>query len=185
MGSSGFHCVSRVKFEEGEVILEVGSTREEGSTGYLARFAPVITIDPDEGAYNRAADIPNVTAVNDLAENVLARWTGTPIRFAWLDGHDFPYSHHPDSDWEGQRQQYIARGQAYSQEASRESHLIISRYLMQYVPIGGIIAFDDTWLDNDFDGKGGTAIPVLLANGFDLEEVGDIYHGLAVLRKKV
>lgn len=185
--------MQRVELQDGEVIFEVGSSREEGSTGYLAKFARVISVDIDPNATARVRDIPNVSAINDLAENVIARWTGTPIRFAWLDGHDWPYSHHPDSDWEGQRRDYTARGQAYSQQASQMSHLEITMHLAGYVPKGGIIAYDDTWhgitaieepRDEEWSGKGGTAVPWLIKqDGWILEQAGDIYDGLVIMRK--
>jgi len=185
VGTSGYTYVDEVSFEDGEVIFEVGSTREEGSTGFLANYAPVVSVDIDDAASMRARDIPNVTAVNDLAENVVAEWPkDTPIRFAWLDGHDWPYAHHPPSDWEGQRQQYLARGQEYSMEASAQSHLTIVQHLAQHIPPDGVIAFDDTWeVPDGFDGKGKTAVPWLLEHGFRLVDIGDIYYGRAILRK--
>jgi hypothetical protein len=186
VGSSGFRVAATLNYRPGEVICEVGSEREEGSTSFLACVAPVVSIDVDPAASARAGLIANVAAICGRAEDVARDWgdrVGRPVRFAWLDGHDWPYDHHRDEDYEWQRAEYEARGQEWTQAASRASHLEIADGLRPWFAPGAIAAFDDTWYEaGEYRGKGGAAVPLLLRHGFALVGVGDIYHGLAVLR---
>lgn len=195
MGSSGYRYAANLTYTDDEVILEIGSQREDGSTLWLSQIGPrVITIDPNPVIWHSVKHMPNVDAHCDIAEHVLIDWC-QPIGFAWIDGHDWPYSHHPDSDWAGQRAEYLARGQEYSQEASQRSHLRIAELIADHARV---IAFDDTWMQNGhqvvrgftydghgWDGKGGTAVPYLIDHGFTVQHSGDIYAGLVVLERRV
>lgn len=171
MGSSGYRVAADLEYRPGEVILEIGAERDEGSTSWLARVGPpVLVIDVDPAACDRAARVPGVLTLEGLAEEALVGWS-RPIRFAWLDGHDWPYvgPEYPPGCWDEQGAQYRARGQDYSQEASQTSHLRIAELIAEHVVPGGVIAFDDTWeTGSGWDGKGGTAVPYLLNHGFEL-----------------
>lgn len=195
MGTTGYRRASDVDYPPNAVILEVGVERDsdgDGSTTFLASVGPPVhVIDVDPTQVERARRIANVTVHSGLAEDVLVNWN-LPIGFAWLDGHDWPYEHAPESMWAAQEREYLAREQAYSREASRASHLAIARLIEPYVVNGGVVAFDDTWelpsvLDPTpppgWNGKGGAAIPYLLERGFTVRESGDIYHGLVLLVK--
>lgn len=195
MGTNGYQRAADIHYPPGAVILEVGVERDsvdEGSTTFLARVGPEVhVVDVEQTQVERARAIPNVVAYWGRAEEVLLNWT-LPIGFAWLDGHDWPYQHAPAGMWDAQESEYLARGQAYSRDASLISHLAIAKLIEPYVVLGGVVAFDDTWelpsvLDPTpapgWNGKGGTAVPYLLERGFVVEETGDIYHGLVLLRR--
>lgn len=195
VGTTGFKRAAELRYESSSIILEVGVERDsdgEGSTTFLSRVGPPVhVIDVERAQYERARRLPNVVAYLGLAEEMLRYWS-LPIGFAWLDGHDWPYEHAPVGMWDAQEREYVARGQAYSREASRASHLAIAQLVEPHVVRGGVVAFDDTWklpsvLDPTpppgWNGKGGAAIPYLLDRDFTVEESGDIYHGLVVLRK--
>jgi hypothetical protein len=172
LGSSGFQLAADLQYLPGEVILEVGADRDEGSTPFLAGVGPlVVSVDADPGACVRVGYLDNVQPMQGLAEEVLVGWD-TPIRFAWLDGHDWPYDgpDYPPGCWDEQERQYRARGQDYSKAASQASHLRIAELVADNIVPGGIIAFDDTWRSGSgWDGKGGTAVPYLLGlGGFEL-----------------
>jgi hypothetical protein len=177
MGSSGFRLAAEQTYLEGEVILEVGADRDEGSTPWLASLGPpVVTVDVDPAACERVRGNPRIRVLEGLAEDMLHAWAHGPIRFAWLDGHDWPYEgpQYPPGCWDEQERQYRARGQDYSQEASRASHLRIAELIASYVALGGVVAFDDTWrTDTGWDGKGGTAVPYLLGRDYRLLRSGD------------
>lgn len=178
MGSGGYAAARWLDYQPGEVILEVGADRDEGSTPWLAQFGAsvgvsVVVVDVDQAACDRINDLFNVRAICGLAEQVLQDWA-QPIRFAWLDGHDWPYEgpEYPPGCWDNQRDEYLARGQEYSQAASQASHLRIAELIADRVVLGGVVAFDDTWwLGQDWDGKGGTAVPYLLNRGFEAATV--------------
>lgn len=190
MGSRGYSAAADLTYQPGEVILEYGTEGEEGSTSFLARLGPpVVTVDLDSAAIARARVLPNVEAHLGQAEDILAGWD-RPVRFAWLDGWDWPYDHHLGEPWlEAQRGRYLARGQDYSKQASQASHLKVAVLLADHVVPGGLVAFDDTWIKDGvtwiqngaWEGKGGTAAPALLGRGFLLRHAGDIYDGLVLL----
>lgn len=185
MGSDGFRLAAEQTLLGG-VILEVGADRDEGSTPFLASIGPpVITVDVDPVACERARQIPGVQVLQGLAEQVLRGWDW-PVRFAWLDGHDWPYDgpQYPPGCWDEQESQYRARGQGYSKAASQDSHLRIAELIADHVMPGGVVAFDDTWPHpaGGWDGKGGTAVPyLLLEQGYELIE-HDVPQ-LALLRR--
>lgn len=223
MGTDGYRRANTVLFDPEWVIVEVGFQRDndpaqEGSTEVLAQVGPpvhVIDVEPEQ--VQRAWELNQRLGARDeragragrgrlvahlgLAEDVLQDWgtlVGAPIGFAWLDGHDWPYAHAPAGTWDAQEREYLRRGQEYSREASRDSHLEVARLIQPHVPVGGVVAFDDTWElpsvldktpapappDRAWNGKGGAAVSYLLNHGFQVTETGDIYHGLTVLRRE-
>lgn len=195
MGTYAYQLARTVKYPSDAVILEVGVERDTdgpGSTSFLAGVGPTVhVIDVDQSQIERARGIPNVTAHLGLAEDVLRTWS-TPIGFAWLDGHDWPYEHAPAGMWDAQEREYHARDQAYSREASRASHLTVAELIAPHVVSGGLVVFDDTWalpsvLDPTpgpgWNGKGGAAVPYLLENGFKVLAYGEIHYGHVLMRK--
>jgi hypothetical protein len=196
VGTNGYQRAADVAYTPDSVILEFGVERDSdgnGSTTFLSRVGPrVHVVDIDFGQVARARQLSNVTAYFGPAEEILVGWD-IPIGFAWLDGHDWPYEHAPVGMWDAQEREYLARGQAYSREASRASHLAVAQLIEAHVIPGGVVILDDTWelpsvLDPTpgpgWNGKGGTAVPFLLTRGFTVEESGDIYHGFVALRKE-
>lgn len=198
MGSRAYTIAGTLTYEPGDVILEVGSERGEGSTAYLASVGPVvwtIDVDPDRlSLIEVAARTRNVNGIMARAEDWLRHWVDVdpdgphPIRFAWLDGHDWPYDGQSVAEAADYERLYRSRGQVYSRAASALSHRRIAEAIAGYVPPGGVIAIDDTWVDVTPDGvlhstgKGGTAVPWLLTEGFELDpdlQVADC----AVLRR--
>lgn len=141
MGTTGYERAAGITYRPGEVILEVGSGY---STHVLAQVGPdVWTIDPNQHPWSTQGMFspPHVHVVMGYAENVLRAVDimALPIGFAWLDGWDFPYD---GVDYTNQQREYEARGQSYSQEASRQSHLLIAQRIGDRARV---IAFDDTW----------------------------------------
>lgn len=169
VGSASYTIAGALTYRPGDCILEVGTERGEGSTAYLREFAQqrgaeFVTVDPDP---ERA----QFGAVSARAEDYLEDWQHGHIRFAYLDGFDWPYSWHL-SDPQAMRDysaQYAAWGAEFSQEASAESHLAIARHLCR---LGAdVIVLDDTWFSpRGWQGKGGTAVPYLIGNGFYVVE---------------
>lgn len=200
MGTNGYQRATDVSYETdygtSSVILEVGAERDsvgDGSTTFLSRVGPPVhVIDVEPTQVERARQIPNVTAYLGGAEHVLEHWD-LPIGFAWLDGHDWPYEHATEGMWDAQEREYLARGQAYSREASRASHLTIAKLVEPWVIPGGIVACDDTWVlpsvldpttGPGWNGKCGAAVPYLLDHGFKILEQGDIYFGRVILQRE-
>lgn len=148
MGTTGFTRAADVDYRRGEVILEVGSG---DSTRFLATLGPpVVTIDVDRRAYLAALAVANVEARYGHAEDVLRGWN-RPIGFAWLDGFDWPYTGNPPNYYADQRAAYENRGDTYSQDVSRASHLAVARLI---APHARVVAFDDTWRTHPFRSTG-------------------------------
>lgn len=185
MGSRAYKIAKEAPLRGESVILEVGSERGEGSTQYLSNLGPrLYSIDVDPEIYSVVKDKENVIALLGRAEDVLASWDSitdaASICFAWLDGHDWPY---PDFAPEYMRDQYEMRGQTFTQEASAASHELIASLIYSRIPPGGIIAIDDTWpIRGGYDGKGRTAIPLLLRNRFRILQ--QPYHLCVAVRKR-
>lgn len=195
MGSTAYTRAAYLAYAPGECILEAGSERGEGSTRFLAGLAiergvPFFAIDPDpEVTAVTMAEIPGAIAVQGRAEDVLRDWAAPAPRFAWLDGFDWPYSWAATSQWfPGQQLRYASRGDVITEEASKASHLAITRLLGPLMPAGAVIGIDDTWLrgHGGWQGKGATAVPWLTGHGWRLiehamgAEPGD---GFAMMRK--
>jgi len=186
VGSAGFYAAADQHYGPDEVILEVGAERTEGSTTFLAGLGVlVVVVDVDEAALARVGNLLNVQTLHGLAEQVLVGWQ-TPIRFAWLDGHDWPYDGRPEGHWDQQRAEYHARGQEYSKRASQASHGRIAELVAPAVAPGGVVAFDDTWrvAPSTWDGKGGLAVPYLLDLGFELVSCATDPEDAPVLLRK-
>ncbi len=162
---------------EDECLLEIGSsqTYDAGSTGYLAEAARhygrlLYSIDVDQDASKRAHDAGAI-AYHDNAEHILWRWQIPPfpwVRFAWIDGWDWPYSWlTPEHrNWAVQQAKYAALGMEITEEASARSHLIIAKHLHDITHDKSLVIFDDTWLGTEsnpgWHGKGQSGVPWLL-----------------------
>jgi hypothetical protein len=141
MGTKGFLRAADIDYRPDEMILEVGSGE---STRFLAEIGPVVhTIDPSP---DWVPMHPNVRVHMGYAENVL-KLQDWPIGFAWLDGHDWPYTGNSEEYYADQRARYEQRGQEYSQEASRRSHLKIAELIGAHARV---VAFDDTWRTHEW-----------------------------------
>ena len=173
MGSCAYSRAATLSYAPGECIVEAGTEagpeRGEGSTAYLAALAadrgvPFYSIDVDPEATERARNIEGARILPGRAEENLAGWGGPLIKFAWLDGYDWPYSWCAGEAWfTAQQAQYAARGDNVTEEASMASHLAIAGKIDPLTRPGAMVVFDDTWRDgNRWRGKGGTAVPWLL-----------------------
>jgi cephalosporin hydroxylase len=170
----------------GEVIVEIGSDRFEGSSYYFADLAnqcgmKFITVDLDTGAVGRARrEIPAEWLPN--CEFVCAEaieWTKNTalknIKVLYLDNFDWDWSTNRQSEMiEQQRHWYSTQGITMSNLASQTSHITQMVNLLPHMSTQCVICVDDTYEYNGvFIGKGGAVVPYLLGQGFDLVEASD------------
>jgi hypothetical protein len=158
-------------------VVEIGSRHQDkgpGSTNqfhdYCARRgAEFWTVDSDPVvASGCRAVTPN--AVCARGEDFLATFPGKPIVFAYLDNFDWTYAgveRVPKVIRQAEHYRtvhMIERTNTNSQAA----HLAQARALVPLLHTTAFVLFDDTWVtaDGGHDGKGGTAVPFLLENGF-------------------
>jgi hypothetical protein len=146
------------------VILEVGAERGEGSSAFLARVAHhwgirFVNVDPDITTHATVIGFAEVVPLPDH------------VRFAYLDGHDWPYSWHlSNPNIIGKLiMQYAERGQELTREASASSHLKIVQRLLPHFTDRSTVVLDDTWRRGKiWSGKGTLAMPFLLDHGWNL-----------------
>lgn len=163
--------------QKGKTVIEIGSTRDIGSTYYLSEICQkhelnLITIDPDTNSHTEAKkvfekfDYPNLNAVQEKGETYLAGYTGGDICLAYIDGFDIVTAHpHKQSTIDA----YTRAGIDLLKDGNRisaEVHLEATKYIFENATPNAVLCFDDTWKEKgEWKGKGATAIPFLLENG--------------------
>lgn len=165
----------------GEIIVEIGSDRWEGSSAYFADLASThdmrfITVDLDPGAELRLRK----TVLSDHAHLVefvqaegtqwTAKYQGSKIRVLYLDNFDW--------DWRTDRQQQMIQDQVqwYQQQGlimnninSQTAHITQMVNLLPHMTDRCVICVDDTYEYNGvFIGKGGAVVPYLIGQGFGI-----------------
>lgn len=156
-------------------FIEIGSERGTGSTHKLANLCKkmrwhFITVDADDKTASSAKEIvrkidPSFEAHHELGEVFLNNYPGRTIGICYLDAFDIV------TDWPHKQDAvaaYKKRNVEITNQAAYKMHYDAASNVYQKIVPGGFISFDDVWLDkeNTWQGKGKTAIPFLLENGF-------------------
>ncbi|RMH39236.1 MAG: hypothetical protein D6694_11375 [Gammaproteobacteria bacterium] len=164
---------------KGRWLVEIGSTREklpgQGSTAQLAAICQryglhFTTVDMDpENTHQAAATLARFgngfEAVNMKGEDFLASCERI-VHYCYLDAFDIDHGHH---SVERQRRYEEHLGVSIENELCWKMHLDCARALVERMPKGGIVVFDDSWWDgHSWQGKGHLAIPYLLEQGFEI-----------------
>lgn len=163
------------------IIIEIGTTREfvsgQGSTLEIAKFCfendfDFITVDMDEhnsrvaNAGFKKYGYP-FEAITMKGEDFLSEYTNQ-IDVLFLDAYDFDHGNH--SELRQERYQKFL-GSRIDEELCHKMHLECVENVLNKMEPHGIICIDDTWIENgSWTAKGTTAVPYLMANGFDLIE---------------
>jgi glycosyltransferase involved in cell wall biosynthesis len=181
-------------------VLEIGSDRHEGSTEYFNNICQknnvdFYSVDCEQGAYERAKSIVGTRAFKmkgeDFIKGLESDTTLIKFSFVFLDNFDFfiPGVGDPKNlvDIENN---YKLLNMLFNNEESQKTHLLQAQLIQPYMMDDAIIGFDDTWQkpDGTFDGKGGTAVPWLLQNGYtilDEGRIGDVIVGGYVILSKM
>lgn len=158
-----------------KVLIEVGSERGSGSTFQLANWAKrnhfgFISVDADANNSSGASEIvkkinPSFEAHHRLGEEFLGDYPHNNIGVLYLDAFDLV------TDWphiQSTVDSYAKRNAEFTNEAAYKMHYDATINSYKKVVPGGFICFDDVWLDEqgNWQGKGKTAIPFLIDNGF-------------------
>jgi hypothetical protein len=165
----------------GEVIVEIGSDRWEGSSAYFADLANThnmqfISVDLDEDARHRLRKTisPDHSDLTEFVQAEGTQWTakyqGSKIRALYLDNFDW--------DWRTDRQQQMIQTQVqwYQQQGlvmnninSQTAHVTQMVNLLPHMTDRCVVCVDDTYKYNGvFIGKGGAVVPYLLGQGFGI-----------------
>ncbi|MEZ5917541.1 MAG: glycosyltransferase [Parvularculaceae bacterium] len=173
-------AVARPGTLSGRLLIEIGATREhhlnQKSTEKLAIFTALtgmklVTVDMDpvniEGVSNVLPFLnPEAIAIAQKGEDFLAAHEGE-LDYVYLDAFDFDHAHH--SDARRKRYQEVLGTDINDQECWK-MHYACAVSIVEKMRTGGIVVFDDTWAEDagGYGGKGKTAMPFLLENGFDI-----------------
>jgi len=141
----------------GEVIVEIGSDRWEGSSAYFADLANThsmqfITVDLDPGAGIRLRKTVAPEHV-PLVEFVLAegtawskQYSGPAIKALYLDNFDWDWSTNRQSEMiEQQREWYSSQGITMSNLNSQTSHITQMVNLLPHMSAQCVVCVDDTY----------------------------------------
>ncbi len=168
------------KAEQGFQLLEIGTTREKWwsqmSTSRLAATCRtlnyrMITVDVDQR--NTASGLKanrfydnTVSAETALGEEFVANWEGKLPPYIYIDAYDYEHEHHSK---DRQARYLELQGEQISNEACWEMHYKCAVEFVAKCPDNGIVVFDDVFQeDGEWLGKGKTAAPYMLKNGFEL-----------------
>lgn len=173
-------------------LLEIGTTRErwwpQMSTHRLASVCralhlKMLTVDVDPVGVDAVRDIeahyPDIaTAATERGEVLLEAWEGALPPYIYLDGYDFD---HPGHSQERQDRYLELQGKKISDESCWEMHRRCAVAFIEKCSVGGKVVFDDAFYDGkSWTGKGKTAIPLMLDNGF---EILSATHATVLLQK--
>lgn len=192
MGARSYVLIDKycAEFKENEVVLEIGSSRGEGSTEYFAEFCrkrnvPFYSVDFEPSAYNRAKATQGTIAYQCTGEHFLENifpkldlnGLDLKIRFAYLDNFDWIWNGGESSQfYKNQINLYKKYNLVMNNENSQSAHLEQSILIDKYSADNCLILFDDTWqtMDGGFSGKGGKAVSTLLGMGYKIIASGAV-----------
>lgn len=162
-------------------MVEIGTTREnlpgQGSTRKLSAFCQAhdirfttVDMDPHNSRNARLGfEQTHVEheAVTMKGEDYL-RERRQPVDLLFLDAYDFNHGKHSELR-QSRYRKFL--GAPIDELACHRMHLECAESALRLVPMAGLVCIDDTWLENEaWTAKGTTAMPFLLANGFELVE---------------
>lgn len=191
--------ISKALGDSQTTFVEVGSQREAGSTLYLSQYCKknnykFITVDLNSETTQAAQNIvkgvsSDFEAVNQEGEVFLDEYQGT-LGLVYLDAFDIEGDWHPSKlvEW------YKKQGVELTNENCWKMHLDSSVAISKKMVPNGFVVFDDVVAVDqngkvvnevssnhpNWKGKGKTAIPYLLNNGF---EIIDYKRSACVLQK--
>lgn len=181
MGARAYTLIEEFAFEPEDTVIEIGSERGEGSTNYFSEFCKANDIE----FHSVDIDPHNNIAERAKGEEWLAKYN-KQIGFAYLDNFDYIFDSIIGKDWvEEQIKGYKKFGMVMNNKNSELAHFLQAKEVLRLSRVGTEILFDDTWLDGVYRGKGATAVPYLLDNGFTVVSTGGKEHKGYVLVRRI
>ena len=183
MGMIYQHVVDYVDGISGDIILEIGSDRYEGSTIFLADLAQkknisLYTVDIDISAYRRIKH-PSIvwqySIGSDWCQNILPDLQ-KKIGLLYLDNFDYNWDVNKyNENIARQQQDYLSRfGLEMNNQACQLEHMRQMMHCLPHMSEHSVVMCDDTYLFNDcWIGKCGGVVIWLLSLGWNLAIVRD------------
>ena len=168
-------------------LVEIGASRpgDDQSTQYLHDLAKsigadFITCDINVQRIQELND-QGIPAVCDKGEDFLPTYE-PKVSIAYLDNFDWNWHPMATEDWtlvqiQEYREQYNIE---MTNLMSQSAHVHQAVILETKTTTNSIIAMDDTWFDTGWDtyqGKGGAAVPYLIARGYTVLETTNGRNG--------
>jgi hypothetical protein len=168
-------------------LVEIGASRpgDDQSTQYLHDLAKSIGTDFITCDINfqriRELNDQGIPAVCNKGEEFLPTYE-PKVSIAYLDNFDWNWHPMATEDWtlvqiQEYREQYNIE---MTNLMSQSAHVHQAVILETKTTTNSIIAIDDTWFDTGWDtyqGKGGAAVPYLLARGYTVLETTNGRNG--------
>lgn len=165
----------------GEMIVEIGSDRWEGSSSYFADLANThamrfVSVDLDAGARERIRRTINPvhSSITEFVQAEGTQWTaqyqGPRIKALYLDNFDWDWSTNKHTEMiKEQKEWYANKGIILTNLNSQTAHVTQMVNLLPYMSRQCVVCVDDTYEYNGvFIGKGGAVVPYLLGQGFGM-----------------
>ena len=139
-----------------------------------------ITVDMDEVNTKMLKErLPDINVVTDTGENFTEHYDDK-LDFLYLDAFDYEKDTHSNDRRDRYRE---VMDKEITNEQCWKMHLDCCKNLISKLNENALVCFDDVFDNEVFDGKGRTAIPFLLDNGFE-EVLYKENPGVLILRKK-
>ena len=168
--------------QEHDMILEIGSDQNEGSTEFFNGLAvnweiPFYTVDVIDEARHRFTHCDHI--IWQVSEGG-AVWTKTvlptlskQIKVLYLDNYDWS---NPGPNADNIKENYAQRNVEWSNLGSQVEHLAQMINCMPYMAAESLVICDDTPLveaSGTYSGKCGAVVPYLIANGYQIVYAGN------------
>ena len=168
--------------DQNNIVLEIGSERGEGSSSWLYAWAKqrnieFYSVDVEHG--QRQQEYPEI---NWIVTSSGSDWCKTSlpglnkkIKVLYLDNFDWIWEPKNIPDWiQKQIDSYARRGVTMNNQNCQEEHRLQLEYCLPYLDEQSVVIMDDTYYEHgnksQLRGKCATAIPILLANGFKIDD---------------
>lgn len=156
----------------GKTLIEIGTTREQldgqDSSSYFYKISKkrginFITVDMDPENTERIKDrFSDIDAICSKGEDFLQSFTGT-IDYLYIDAFDFYHNGHSPKRHESYQKNLDT---TINDKSCHKMHLDCATNCIEKMSAGGVIVIDDCFGEKFERGKGVTAIPFLIDNGF-------------------
>ena len=180
MGSRPYNKLENINLtvNNNNIVLEIGSENGEGSSLWLSNWAKkhnieFYSVDVEHRMRERTYREINWVVANSGSEwckNVLPT-LNKKIKVLYLDNFDWIPDPENMPDWiYSQIDHYAKRGVVMNNQNSQEEHRLQVEYCLPYLDEQSVVIMDDTFRNDNqqWDGKCGTAIPLLIENGFKI-----------------
>lgn len=173
--------LENIKFDNDDIIVEIGSERGEGSTAWFDNLAgnfgtKLYSVDVVEDAKRELSHLTNTEFIVAESGSLWAHEDlpklGKKIKILYLDNYDWLGSMHEIRTHERRQiEEYMTRGVFMSNLDCQREHLHQMVGCLPFMHEASLIVCDDTPYQEHsgiYIGKNGAVIPYLLSYGYEI-----------------